>query len=124
MARSAEEVLDLLVQGSSTRSTGATALNETSSRSHAVFRLTLERRRREGEADGSSCRLSFVDLAGSESTERAETDGARRREGVSINVGLSVLGRCVGAICKKERHIPFRDSSLTKVNSVMVYYES
>ncbi len=60
-------------------------------------------------------RLSFVDLAGSESTARAETNGERRQEGVSINRGLSTLGRCVAAICKRDKHIPFRDSSLTKV---------
>ncbi len=116
MARSSEEVLALLAQGSSTRSTGATAQNETSSRSHAVFRLTLERQAaHHPTAPSVPARLSFVDLAGSESTARAETDGMRRKEGVSINKGLSVLGRCVTAICKKEKHIPFRDASLTKV---------
>ncbi len=110
MARGAEETLQLLHQGSATRSTGATAQNETSSRSHAVFRLTVER-----PHGGRSTRLSFVDLAGSESTARAETDGERRQEGVSINRGLTTLGRCVAAIRRRDRHIPFRDSSLTKI---------
>ena len=68
------------------------------------------------------CRLSLVDLAGSESTGRAETNGERRTEGVNINKGLSVLGRCVGAICRKEKHIPFRDSNLTKVRDIPTIY--
>ena len=106
------EALDLLRQGSSTRSTGATAQNETSSRSHAVFRVNVER---PGSSVSPITRFNFVDLAGSESTARAETDGERRQEGVCINKGLSTLGRCVGAICRKEKHVPFRDSCLTKV---------
>jgi len=103
------EALALLAQGCATRSTGATAQNEASSRSHAVFRLTLA-------VDGRrESRLSFVDLAGSESSGRAETAGERRAEGVSINRGLTALGRCVTAMCRGDKHVPFRDSSLTKV---------
>ena len=43
------------------------------------------------------------------------TNGDRRLEGVNINKGLSVLGHCIAAICHKEKHVPFRDSILTKV---------
>lgn len=62
-------------------------------------------------------RISLVDLAGSESSAASapEFSAERRQEGVNINKGLSVLNRCIAAICNREKHVPFRDSVLTKV---------
>ena len=80
-----------------------------------MFRITLAHSDPEtGEATES--RMSLVDLAGSESNAAsAEFSAERRLEGVNINKGLSVLNRCIAAICNKEKYIPFRDSVLTKV---------
>ena len=62
---SVEEAMALLNQGCAVRSTGATAQNESSSRSHAIFRLTLFRNN--GHNDTYEAKMSLVDLAGSES---------------------------------------------------------
>lgn len=112
---SENEAISLLEHGCRTRSTGATAQNANSSRSHAVFRIALARTNPDtGETTES--KISLVDLAGSESSAASGGCGHdRRQEGVNINKGLSVLNRCIGAICDKEKYIPFRDSVLTKV---------
>jgi len=68
----------------------------------------------------SLCRLNIfllyqVDLAGSESAAKTHAQGERLFEGNSINKGLLALGNCISAISRKQVHIPFRDSTLTKV---------
>ena len=86
-----------------------------SSRSHAVFRIALAHSDPE-TGETAESRISLVDLAGSESNAAsAEFSAERRQEGVNINKGLSVLNRCIAAICNKEKYVPFRDSVLTKV---------
>ena len=56
-----------------------------------------------------------MDLAGSESVRKTEAAGERLREGNNINQGLLSLGKCIADICEKKVHIPYRDSTLTKV---------
>lgn len=110
VVRTSEEAMAHLERGCLTRSTGATAQNAQSSRSHAIFRLTVSHPGHAGDQ-----KISLVDLAGSESAGKAHTEGERRTEGVNINKSLSVLNRCFTAICDREKHVPFRDSNLTKV---------
>merc|ERR1719204_1080233 len=85
-------------------------MNQQSSRSHAVFTLTLT------SLDSRlSRKLNLVDLSGSESVRRTQATGQRFSEGVNINKGLLALGNCIRALTDKKIHVPYRDSVLTKV---------
>lgn len=83
----AAAAVEALARGNARRRVAATALNASSSRSHALFRARL--------SNGGT--LTMVDLAGSERSKRANTDGAALREGAAINASLSALGACVRA---------------------------
>ncbi|XP_071691277.1 kinesin-like protein NACK1 isoform X2 [Rutidosis leptorrhynchoides] len=101
------------------RQVGETALNDTSSRSHQIIRLTIESTLRES----SDCvrsfvsSLNFVDLAGSERASQTHADGARLREGCHINLSLMTLTNVIRklSVGKKSGHIPYRDSKLTRI---------
>jgi hypothetical protein len=100
------------------RSVGATRSNATSSRSHAIFTLYLKRTVQNQTAVCSQ--FHFVDLAGSERLKRSQAQGARQKEGISINQGLLVLGQVIGALSenssrKDQSHVPYRDSKLTRL---------
>jgi len=65
-----------------------------------------------------SSKFNFVDLAGSERLKRTGAEGARMKEGISINQGLLVLGNCISALGDPKRkgaHVPFRDSKITRL---------
>ena len=108
------EAVELLSKGSKLRSTESTSMNSNSSRSHAIFTISLVSR---DQSDGSTItrKLSLVDLAGSENPNRTQAVGNRFTEGVGINKGLSNLSRVITALSKKSPFIPYRDSALTKV---------
>ncbi|KAF6145899.1 hypothetical protein GIB67_028894 [Kingdonia uniflora] len=101
------------------RQVGETALNDTSSRSHQIIRLTIESSLR----DNSGCvrslvaSLNLVDLAGSERASQTNTDGARLREGCHINLSLMTLTTVIRklSVGKRSGHIPYRDSKLTRI---------
>ena len=107
-----DEALELLDKGLKTRSIGSTASNENSSRSHAIFRVTIAR---VDDEQRKEAKLSLVDLAGSESVRKTHAIGDRLMEANSINKGLLALGNCISDICAIKPHIPFRNSTLTKV---------
>ena len=106
------ECMRVLADGSRNRATGSTAMNATSSRSHAIFSLSLEVR-----VGGKtfSPKLHFVDLAGSERAKRTGASGERLKEGIEINKGLLALGNVINALCEKHSHVPYRDSKLTRL---------
>lgn len=109
-----QDVVDLLERGNQNRKTGATDWNERSSRSHAVFMITIESRPRigDGEEDIRVSRLSLIDLAGS---EKAVSDIERRGEGKHINQSLFALREVVHKLTEKGKrgHVPYRNSKLT-----------
>ncbi|KAI9183115.1 hypothetical protein H9P43_004032 [Blastocladiella emersonii ATCC 22665] len=108
------DCLRLLDRGFAARSTGSTAMNQRSSRSHAIVTLTLSQRRT--AVTRLESRFHFVDLAGSERVNKARTAGDRRREGISINQGLLVLGQVIHALASETpAHVPYRDSKLTRL---------
>lgn len=59
--------------------------------------------------------LTVVDLAGSERLKRSLSEGARKVEATNINLSLFTLGQCVQALASKSKHVPYRDSTLTKI---------
>ncbi|CAA3026900.1 kinesin NACK1 [Olea europaea subsp. europaea] len=103
----------------SQRQVGETALNDTSSRSHQIIRLTIESTLRENSDTVRSyvASLNFVDLAGSERASQTNADGARLREGCHINLSLMTLTTVIRklSVGKRSGHVPYRDSKLTRI---------
>ena len=107
------DVERLLDQGTKSRTTASTAMNETSSRSHAVFSITLTQRRNiVGLDTEKTAKISLVDLAGSERVHSTGAVGTRLKEGAEINKSLSTLGRVISALADRKL-VPYRDSVLT-----------
>ncbi|XP_039054463.1 kinesin-like protein KIN-7H isoform X1 [Hibiscus syriacus] len=102
------------------RQIGETSLNEASSRSHQILRVTVESSAREFLGNDKSSMLaatvSFVDLSGSERASQTLSAGARLKEGCHINRSLLTLGTVIRKLSKgRNGHIPFRDSKLTRI---------
>lgn len=115
---SAQEMVGCLEQGNSARTVGSTAMNAASSRSHAIFTVTLEQRRGADKSDSIVSKLHLVDLAGSERQKKTKAEGDRLKEGISINKGLLSLGNVISALgdeSKKNTFVPYRDSKLTRL---------
>ena len=121
--RSLNEILRYMKMGDSSRTTASTKMNDTSSRSHAVFTIMLKQIHHDMETDETterSSRIRLVDLAGSERAKSTEATGARLREGSNINKSLTTLGRVIAALAdpkhrngKRRDVVPYRDSILT-----------
>ena len=119
------EILQVLHEGTMNRTTAATLMNLTSSRSHAVFTIHLTQviRSETGDVDmTSNSKFTFVDLAGSERMKKTGAQGERAREGIKINEGLLALGNVINALADEERiakekkiHVPYRQSKLTRL---------
>jgi len=115
-----EEVMNLLFQGNKRRMTEATNANQTSSRSHAVFQITvaISPKTKDINIERISGKLSLIDLAGSERGTVTENRGMRLREGAKINQSLLALANCINALgdrTKKGSFVPYRDSKLTRM---------
>jgi kinesin family protein 4/21/27 len=113
----AMETIRWLQKGSSQRVVGGTAMNDSSSRSHAIFTITLEQKA-EGDAITRS-KFHLVDLAGSERQSKTKAEGLRLKEGININLGLLALGNVISVLGddsgNKQRHVPYRESKLTRL---------
>jgi len=110
----------LLDRAARERHVASTACNDRSSRSHAVFQLSIVGKRGSGdELEEVSGLLSLVDLAGSERVERSQVTGERLKEAQYINKSLSALGDVVEALARRGAtgnagcHVPYRNSRLT-----------
>jgi hypothetical protein len=119
---SEEEMAELLCAGAKARATGSTNMNKTSSRSHAIFTIYLERKSTAPDSSDevTLAKLHLVDLAGSERQKRTKAEGKRLQEGIDINKGLLALGNVISALGDDARraangHVPYRDSKLTRV---------
>ncbi|KAL6583228.1 hypothetical protein OROMI_005306 [Orobanche minor] len=113
-------VIHLLSICEAQRRSGETSLNEMSSRSHQIIRLTIESASRElvGRDNTSTLTASvnFVDLAGSERASQSLSAGTRLKEGCHINRSLLTLGTVIRKLSKtRSGHIPYRDSKLTRI---------
>jgi kinesin family protein 5 len=112
---SESETLALLKSGISNRSVGQTLMNDTSSRSHMAFLLTLYQNDLK-EAHAKSGRIILIDLAGSEKTSKTGAEGRLLDEAKQINKSLLALGNVINALIEnKITHIPYRDSKLTRL---------
>ena len=140
-----EEMIEVLEHGTSLRATAETGMNKRSSRSHAIFTITVEQRKlrpdkpakrmivnddgEEIEEDDDEddeeedyalddylcAKMHLVDLAGSERAKRTKAEGERLQEGININKGLLALGNVISALSDNKPHVPYRDSKLTRM---------
>ncbi|CAL9766045.1 unnamed protein product [Musa acuminata subsp. burmannicoides] len=111
---------ELLCVCEAQRQVGETSLNEMSSRSHQILRLTIQSTAHEFTGRGSSSTLlaavNFIDLAGSERASQSPSAGTRLKEGCHINRSLLTLGTVIRKLSKgRTGHIPYRDSKLTRI---------
>lgn len=137
------EMAAILEQGTLLRATATTGMNKRSSRSHAIFTITVEQRRQlpaapaqtadsdedndenetTSQASGDEeiiddylcAKMHLVDLAGSERVKRTKAEGQRLQEGININKGLLALGNVICALSESKPHVPYRDSKLTRM---------
>lgn len=108
---SVEDVLSLIQYGMNIRTSGATSANQHSSRSHAVFQIILRNKMKKEHG-----KISLIDLAGSErGKDTNSADRITRMEGAEINKSLLALKECIRALGRRDAHVPFRGSTLTKV---------
>ncbi|XP_030049552.1 kinesin-like protein KIF27 [Microcaecilia unicolor] len=129
---SADDLMSLLETGNAARHTGTTQMNEHSSRSHAIFTISICQQRpkesqknSENVVDGLlgsiqviSSKFHFVDLAGSERVTKTGNTGERFKESIQINSGLLALGNVISALGdpkRKSAHIPYRDAKITRI---------
>ena len=113
VVRSAAEIDAVLQAGKRRRVTGRTNMNERSSRSHALFCVTVEASEvgADGQAHIRVGKLNMVDLAGSERQSKTGAEGVRLKEATKINLSLSALGNVISALVDgKSTHTPYRDS--------------
>uniref|UniRef100_A0A8C2Y9Y1 Kinesin family member 27 n=1 Tax=Coturnix japonica TaxID=93934 RepID=A0A8C2Y9Y1_COTJA len=128
----ADEVMSLLESGNAARHTGTTQMNEHSSRSHAIFTISIcqkqsaeSRKNTDVPQDPSwksvrmiASKFHFVDLAGSERVTKTGNTGERFKESIQINSGLLALGNVISALGDPKRksvHIPYRDAKITRI---------
>ncbi|KAG1303102.1 hypothetical protein G6F64_010361 [Rhizopus arrhizus] len=115
--RESSDLLNCLYQGSVARTTASTDMNSESSRSHAIFSVTLIQNVQSMKKEIIS-KFHFVDLAGSERLKKTNAVGDRAKEGISINAGLLALGNVISALSddtKRGQYIPYRNSKLTRL---------
>lgn len=126
-----DDMMNLMDEGNKARTVAATNMNETSSRSHAVFTLLLTQKRHDSDTNLDTekvSRISLVDLAGSERARSTGATGQQLKEGANINKSLTTLGKVISALALQSQadakptkgkkaaaaeHIPYRDSVLT-----------
>ncbi|KAI9043454.1 kinesin-3 family protein uncB [Aspergillus affinis] len=124
--RNFAELMKFMRKGDVSRTVASTKMNDTSSRSHAVFTITLKQIHHDLSTDETTertARIRLVDLAGSERAKSTEATGQRLREGSNINKSLTTLGRVIAALAdpkagrpgkrKAKDVVPYRDSILT-----------
>jgi len=118
VCKSISEIEHVMNVGNQNRSVGRTNMNEHSSRSHAIFIITVEcsETDTEGESHIRVGKMNLVDLAGSERQAKTGAVGERLKEATKINLSLSALGNVISALVDgKSVHVPYRDSKLTRL---------
>ncbi|XP_029297290.1 kinesin-like protein KIF3A isoform X4 [Cottoperca gobio] len=118
VVNNADDMDRIMTMGHKNRSVGATNMNEHSSRSHAIFTITIECSEKgvDGNQHVRMGKLHLVDLAGSERQGKTGATGQRLKEATKINLSLSTLGNVISALVDgKSTHVPYRNSKLTRL---------
>jgi kinesin family protein 3/17 len=128
VVRNENDMDTIMNTGNQNRSVASTNMNSVSSRSHAIFTITVEcsmehKYQSSSESSvkkdgGRSIRvgkLNLVDLAGSERLSKTGATGDRLKEATKINLSLSNLGNVISALVEGSSHVPYRNSKLTRL---------
>uniref|UniRef100_A0A8C7J4K6 Kinesin-like protein n=1 Tax=Oncorhynchus kisutch TaxID=8019 RepID=A0A8C7J4K6_ONCKI len=118
VVNNADDMDRIMTMGHKNRSVGSTNMNEHSSRSHAIFTITIECSEKgvDGDQHVRMGKLHLVDLAGSERQGKTGATGQRLKEATKINLSLSTLGNVISALVDgKSTHVPYRNSKLTRL---------
>lgn len=108
-----EELIQIFEAAEKLRTVAATKLNRHSSRSH--FLLLVELTQMTDKGKKLTTKLNLIDLAGSEKVMKSEVSGTTMEEAKKINLSLSALGKVICALSTAARHVPYRDSKLTRL---------
>ena len=109
------DILNILKIGRENRAQASTKMNEHSSRSHSIFMITINQKNNK-EGNAKTGKLYLVDLAGSEKITKTGATGTTLEEAKIINKSLTCLGIVINRLTDgKSKHIPYRDSKLTRV---------
>ena len=112
---SEQEMFNFFQNGASNRAVASTKMNALSSRSHSLFAVIIYQRNIITESSKTG-KIYFVDLAGSEKMAKAGIEGnAQLKEAQNINKSIMTLGMVINALTKGAKHVPYRDSKLTRV---------
>uniref|UniRef100_A0A8C9X0P7 plus-end-directed kinesin ATPase n=1 Tax=Sander lucioperca TaxID=283035 RepID=A0A8C9X0P7_SANLU len=121
------DIQDLMDSGNKARTVAATNMNETSSRSHAVFNIIFTQKKHDMDSENTSekvSKISLVDLAGSERADSTGAKGTRLKEGANINKSLTTLGKVISALAEQESIPPNKNKKKKKVESFIPYRDS
>ncbi|KAH6921165.1 hypothetical protein HPB50_027849 [Hyalomma asiaticum] len=110
-----DETIRLLAIGSTSRISASTNMNVRSSQSHAIFTLIIEQQAKSSGGAITVAKFHLVDLAGSEGDGKAEIVAERFKKGITINQGLYSLGSVISALCDGNSHVPYQNSTLTRL---------
>ena len=112
---SEQEMFNFFQNGASNRAVASTKMNALSSRSHSLFAVIIYQRNIITESSKTG-KIYFVDLAGSEKMSKAGIEGnTMLKEAQNINKSIMTLGMVINALTKGAKHVPYRDSKLTRV---------
>ncbi|XP_045475977.1 kinesin-like protein KIF11 [Harmonia axyridis] len=113
------DIISLLKRGCERRQVASTLMNNHSSRSHTVFRISVSTMQTVSIAENITSitcgKLNLIDLAGSENIAKSGSKEQRAREATNINQSLLTLGRVIKALVENSSHVPYRESKLTRI---------
>jgi hypothetical protein len=112
---SLKEALHCLYEGHQNKKFAATAMNDRSSRAHTLLIINISQINQGEGSFGQICRsqLQMVDLAGCEQIKKSKVTGVQKSEAIGINRSLMVLGKCITALVKGQKHVPYYEAKLT-----------
>lgn len=112
--RNVSDIMKVMRKGQRHRKVASTSMNKRSSRSHSVFILSVVQTQLATQTRKSS-QLFLVDLAGSENVGRSQVAGLSLEQAAQINKSLSALSMVIRALVEKQKHVPYRNSKLTRL---------
>lgn len=109
-SKSEAAMMELVKSGTLSRAVSSTRMNKDSSRSHTILMISCVR-----PVSGRRATMYIVDLAGSELVNKTNASGRVLQEAKAINKSLSALSNVIKALGDGKRHVPYRDSKLTRL---------